>query len=101
MRQSTKHIIGLIFVCFSICLSLSAQDEKNLPLPETQQTAEPLLLQAREDLYQEWVHFQIMGRAHSPDEVERIEHLESAIKKIDEAIALIQDQNTENEPRLF
>lgn len=52
-------------------------------------TTEEKFRQAREELHQEWVHLQIVGRALTPEEQRRSDALSRAVQLIDEALAAL------------
>jgi cell division protein FtsL len=52
-------------------------------------SAEEKLVQARENLHQEWAGLQILGRALTEQEKQRSEALRGAIKLIDEALTVL------------
>lgn len=47
------------------------------------------ITKARDELYQEWVDYQILGRAHSPSETRRIHELAKALMLLDAACAIL------------
>jgi len=53
---------------------------------------EDRLRQAREELYQEWVHLQIVGRALTPEEQLRAESLSQAIQLLDEVLEILEGE---------
>ena len=56
-------------------------------------SAESLLGEAREMLQQEWVHLQVVGRALTPEEQRRSETLSRAVPLLDEALAILEEEN--------
>ena len=54
---------------------------------------ESLLHEAREMLQQEWVHLQVVGRTLTPEEQRRSETLSRAVPLLDEALAILEEEN--------
>jgi len=54
---------------------------------------ESLLRETRAMLQQEWVHLQVVGRALTPEEQRRSETLSRAVPLLDEALAILEEEN--------
>ena len=83
--KKRKHFFGLLLIFFNTLRIPYGEQSDQVLSP----SAEVSLKKAREGIYQEWVHFQIMGRTHTSEERLKIEALHQAITLIDEAMALL------------
>jgi hypothetical protein len=62
-------------------------------MTENTVSAAEKLRQVREELHQEWVHLQIVGRALTPEEMQRSAALGQAVELIDQALAVLEAES--------